>query len=32
MFYEFEITDDVQEMFVAPVEIIEIEIPKDWNV
>lgn len=32
MFYEIEINDDVQGMFVGPVEINEIEIPEDWDV
>ena len=32
MFYEIEINDDVQGMFVEPVEIHEREIPEDWDV
>ena len=32
MFYEIEINDDVQNMFVEPLEIPEIEIPEDWDV
>ena len=32
MFYEVEINDNVQEMIVEPVEIMEREIPEDFDI
>ena len=32
MFYEIEINDNVHGMIVEPVEIIEIEIPEDFDI
>ena len=32
MFYEVEIDDNVQGMIVEPVEIMEIEIPEDFDI
>ena len=32
MFYEVEINDNVQGMIVEPVEILEREIPEDWDI
>ena len=32
MFYEIEIIDDVHGMIVEPVEIVEREIPEDWDI
>lgn len=32
MFYEIEINDDVQGMIVEPVEIMEREIPEDFDI
>ena len=32
MFYEIEINDDVHEMIVEPVEIMEREIPEDFDI